>query len=1195
MFTAASRLRGAFFLAALAACIALVLTGVSCANRPAPSAVSTAEQHSDSDGIPDHIEKSLGLDHESIDTDDDGIPDKQELIEHHSRLTSAGVESEAGSRGPFELQLAVADDINYTLIPAANDANDPWAPYVGDPGQPHVALGETEVTLVHNSIKGRLPWSEGVSTDQYWAAFRESLQNTSAAGLSLPLGDPRPDALASWPETPTLWGGSVVTSAAAALDAAKASSSTSGGINGLRYPAVIHHGLCDDDGDGISNWAETNGYNVISANNTYSRAVPWAGDVVGRATYSLSDGRNFTEWGQLVAGKVRSVDPDPKPSSYPQNLVATRFERRTEDKRRDAPYYKTSPRDVNTDGDPDGDGVEVDLLYGTVRSTMPAANRPMVANFPQIKMEFGDPDIEYSGLSAPNDWIDDAEEFISSAAPLAEGVAKTAVLFAGAEPPPVADNGPLGGVGSPFALPRAFATSETAESPTAMIGHHLKKTDAIHKVEAITATVEALPSFLRLVGKYFGYTKGEPIDWATIKAKDPNAAATATIPVLITNTGLCSAYDVSPSCTVFLGDQLVGGGPQALQTVPIEQVAPGETKAAGTVKVTLTLAQLRMLETGGATFLAIPSNSNGALLKRSNPDVPIPSDSPYAWTVVKHDIQADCTRIVFDTDLGQGHYASYLVGAGDEADGQHITIRDAINATVKTYPTDSRARYLIPSMGSAEPTSVSSFDDWLVIFDDEADSTKTKRYYVEKDVDGGPRGHVYLDAYAGSSSLDVPLVPGSTVHLVSKARYAKPLQMADAYMEFGTPTPNTEGAVEQKTVFATTANPSECYSGSVKVYFVPDKTNPDKAIEMKRVAGDTFTIFEYETQATWTGQERVYAEFLNWDGAKVRSEMLPVTAPKAPNAIALMDGQYSLARIESTPTVASWSDFTRLSDTLTFRDITMNDTGNIAAVSTRGHLRIGHLRWKRAADATLSWYVKWNDPGLPNEELDAGDTPKVDLDNSGRGVMVYKVNGWRRVSEFKLDASAPTGFVVTNRKDITTDGFDFDVCVGPPGTPVASLGAWDQFLSVPEIRQDLPFAQSQDYSVCEGRHPSVAYIRDQKYLIATTDRQTGDVKVYAATLKGNPGAQWLSADYLSPSTVISGNRGRVSAAASPNGTLLVLASGWGSNAKHLSQGQLKPDDKGRLVVTWPWGEAPMKMEGWPGWEWVAIDIVDRIR
>ncbi len=992
------------------------------------------ELHSDHDGVPDHVERQLGLDPESADTDMDGLSDFQELMDE----AAAGAnDSDKSSRIEPLVSVAYAEeqpgsdpatgDVD-TIMEATPSADATEAGAEGDPGtgmrpasprkapRPDWDAVTSKLSAVRKST-GRLsatdPWRRGIAyamtiedianthartktrwtwkggdiptVEQYVAAFKSLLgQDASTPApcvdeMSSGKGFPNAD--------PDLGGGPLTTPEAASN---LAQSPYPKGFLNYQYTAKIHNGLCDADGDGIPTFYEAYGYTLTQESGIPGGLKPWGFKVTGTAKYVVvmangDPGPFWGAWGSNVKGQAPDPGRRTTPKQYYPGVVTGSGFEMIPVAARDykAVYLKTDGNDYNSDGDADTDDEEAGGDTAVAADRAPW-NNPAVAGSPSFRLTMTGVDVAYDKTNVvfrdQPDWLDETAKWVTQASPVVGTVIDTGVKIA-----PLLKSGPAAGRASGAVA--ASSEDSSSGSGSAMLSGLASALDS----KQVPNVVGQIKSALRFM---FPKKKSKTIDWSRATLKDPTKpAGTATLHFTIINDARVDAVDVVPGYTLMLGDSVVGA--YASKAVTLRR-GDGARPFDGP-PADLSLEQLKAAETGGA-FSVITNVTGGQLHKRVG--TPLQDVSLGDWNGFRSDIDKSCATVVFDR--GNGYFDQYQIAATHDT-----TVRDAFFECLRDYSGDGVYQGL--ALRNTDPQKalsrfqIGDLGDWAVVFDARMDSGK---HYYWTDNKGG---WVDLSDKTVASSLDFPLVARSIVHFIHKDRMNTKAVFADARMSYG-------GGIEHKSLTVTLANRSECVS-NIDVYFLPDgdktKLGPKNKMATKDDGVYTMDLPSYK----WTGKEKALAALRGFDGTVTTDPYAITPPPPPPNLIVAYstggdttysDGGkpsynptrvgYVLGTVDLADKSIAWGSSITVDNNGTEPAVCLNRNGTAVLVYLNSHgdrvHRVGNLDWD--ADG---WTVAWGPVPAP---YDTGTTenPSVDMDDKGTIVEMHtdkKSHLWTRL------------------------------------------------------------------------------------------------------------------------------------------------------------------------------------------------------
>ncbi len=916
--------------------ILLILTTLSPIACVPPNEPTRTGAHSDHDGVPDHVEKELGLDPERADTDMDGLSDFQELTAPSPPQSGPSDSDQSGAALPVAL-VSVAYAQESTAPVGSDDATagddqtgSPEAPddtpghsraeTVGPEDRPaphpagipehskpdwdailakHKALlkaGErlaandpwrrgiaydmtvNDVKNVHALASKRWSWSGGdiPTVDQYVAAFKTQLADDKTTPA--PCLDEAGRNGGFINADPDL-GGVQLTSAAQAGRLAQ-TPYANGGFIGYEYAAKIHNGLCDADGDGIPSFFEAYGYTLDQQSGLPGGLAAWGFKVTGSATYVVlkADGSHGPFWGAWGTGGAHPT-PD---NYYPGVVTGSGFEIVSMEKRDyTQSYLKTDAGSYNTDGDADTDDTEA-LGDASLAADRAPWNSPSVAGAPSFRVAVQKTRFHWdpNNVKFPDDgdWLDNVANVVTNAAPIVGTVLDVAAKIA----PLVAE------------VPRLDEPQRAATPLQPTEGAAPKTEWTLGPSTAYAATSSTEPTGARASAMLSNLSNG---------VKDlPNIVGQVkTVLRLIwpkreqpIDWTRATAVDAANAGKAILTLTVVNDARvDAVDVSPSYTLMLGEsivgTYTCGTTvtlrrggqpvavtapDATLDLDQLKAAMTGGS-FSVIPNVGSGHLHKRiGNPlrDVDLGD-----WDGFRSDIDRNCATVIFDA--GGGCFAQHQIAAT-----HGTTVRDAFYECLRDYDRDGT--FLGFALTNTDPTkeakhfTVDDLRDWSVVFDSRIDRGSNKHYYWTD----AANGYVNVSDPSFASSLDVPLVPRSVVQFVYKDRMNAKAMFADARMTYGSLKPNTSGGLDYKSVLVTLANRSECVS-AIDVYFFPngDTTSMDSAQKMQTNDDGVYTLELPKYQ--WTGKEKVLATLRGFDSI-VKTDAYPVVPPQHPDVLA---------------------------------------------------------------------------------------------------------------------------------------------------------------------------------------------------------------------------------------------------------------------------------------------------------------------
>lgn len=1054
----------------------LPLTVVGC--TPRRGSTETTQTHSDHDGVPDHVEAQLGLDPNNWDTDMDGLSDYTELM---SEVDAAGsddgaakprvspasglVEAAHAAETTPDMDASVSAESTdvvgeasgengseITKRPTAADGEHDWIAVLAAV-KPKLAAGNTlepsdpwqrgysyhlskdDVKSVHAAISGQWTWASGdvPTVDEYVAAFILQLRDDKTTPAPC-VDESDSNVEGKLQPTQSLGGGPLVSPNAAFVAALQPIER--GGFFGLNYPAKVHNGLCDLDGDGIPNYFETYGYRVNKEATLPSRAEPWGFKITGNARYVVTstDGTDAD-----FSGMVDTQEP-PLPTYRPATVTGSGFEIvAVADRDYTKKYFKTNPESNNTDGDADRDDQEV-LLRPPLAADQAPWNGPAVAGVPAFRMIVTDvqvvPDYENVVFQETPDWLDETENIVCAAAPVIGtlfGIAAK-ILSQGENSPSVhAVPGEMAVALTPEAAQEADSSGTSlfpvesvfaAETGAATTGPTPSKPASESAPSAMLSSLSAAlkdPGVPRMVGQIksslrFMFPKRESFDWSTVAVRDKTKpAGTVSLTLSAKNESRVEAIDVQPAYELLLGDHRVGyrsgGAPISLtREKPVATIESG--------LVALNIDQLKAAMTGGS-FSIIPDMKGGHLNKilPTGTGGTLQNTDCGPWDGFRSTVNENCATVVFDA--GDGRFAQFQIAAGG-----NTTVRDAFYECLGRYDSTVSGSKRFRLLSQKPDTAAMNFapeelGDWAVVFD--ARISDGVPFY-------GSGGHVDPADADYSSSLDVPLHNGSIVHFIHKNRMNTTAVFESAQMSYGVST-KASGGLADKSLHVALKNRSECVS-NVDVYFTPDRNKAVLDPKYKMVSKDDGVYALDLPSYRWTGKEGVVGALRGFD-ATVTTDPFKVAAPLAPNVLVAFGSEtytpeirssdtparytskrigYFLGSVEPTTKVVTWGPEIKISDEGFNPVVALSPNGTAvmlydenksgAGVGNQGMCRVGTLRWTREPGKPLAWSMDWGAPA--SFESGTLDEAAVDMDGAGTVVEMHKDSGttiWSRVGK----------------------------------------------------------------------------------------------------------------------------------------------------------------------------------------------------
>ena len=695
---------------ALAACLLAGVVPLATACAPDRGRVldagapAVSEVHSDSDGIPDHIEAQLGTDHENHDSDFDGLSDYYELVvlpkqraqssarpgltlgterAYAADPPASGDATGAGEYAEHDWQSIDVDDLHDSNGDGIHEALDPYGPNV------QVSLDATLTGRIHSAISkaNGWDWSASIPTaKQYNDAFVALMMDEANTPAPLVANDQRV----------------VAPDIADPLTEDKATAAW----KGRTYEAKIPVWKLDDaehggDGDGIPTGYEAYGY-VWKG----SRFEPWGFAVSGKSSYTPPS-VGF----EIVGNALTPLDQ--KQRDYTEQ------------------YFLTDPTQVSSDADPYSDKLE-STGANIPQNVKAPADRPSVAAFPSI--------VGYL-KSAKVTMVEDITT--TEGKKVTKGSASATILTSDAVPK-LAISALFPGEGM-LASAAGQAALDFIDSKAASVGYA-----AMNKDPSLFGYMPAAK-----INANFDMTTDE---WSETTAVNSAHAADMGIDCTLLNNGFASASGLTPTLDVVVGSTVV----QSVSPADaVAELAAGGAHTFHVNAVPLSLNELKSVQSGAPVSLRLNQVEADVMVPQVEGGTVVYKDlgkwSPYASS-----IENWCARVT--VDMGDGTYATYPVLAQNaRGSAPPVTLLDAMLWTLGEYEDGSYSRLNVPAFlpdsGKSQP--VPSFGDWMFVFDKGYSQTEISGYDSLLDVRLKAGTHVLVKA--PNSKGDRPSIPWATI------------------------------------------------------------------------------------------------------------------------------------------------------------------------------------------------------------------------------------------------------------------------------------------------------------------------------------------------------------------------------------------------------------------------------------------------
>lgn len=359
--------------------LSLSLSGVACLQGPATETKTgpVVDVHSDGDGIPDHIEKQLGLDPNHFDSDRDGISDRYEIQkaieEFHKKNDKKQPAGKAGNSASMkDGSELVGTSVTNDAPTMAHDASNGWQRNI------RYLTNKNVATALVAGLKTARGWWKTTASGAYVPTAGELDKAMLAllqdeASTSAPLLDEifYADQTKKGNEIEDLIMRNDDAVPGCTDDTQVSQAQAIKLWSGVETKAKIQNGFLDQDADGIPNIYETFGFKISKASGGgLNRIEPWGIRMKGNSQYDAASFKDIPTYGSSKA-------------SLPIDIVGGDFEvigdGTNEKPDYSVAYFKTDPTLGSSEYDPIGDNAEASVhaaVYGQPAEKQPGPGRP---------------------------------------------------------------------------------------------------------------------------------------------------------------------------------------------------------------------------------------------------------------------------------------------------------------------------------------------------------------------------------------------------------------------------------------------------------------------------------------------------------------------------------------------------------------------------------------------------------------------------------------------------------------------------------------------------------------------------------------------------------------------------------------------------------------------------------------------------